>query len=117
MGQRRGLGIAAGRPLYVVNIDAEKNRIVVSDKAQFFSKGLIAGNMNVLAPDLLNGPRPLKVQIRLKHRAVEATVSSPKDNQVKVLFAKPQAAVAPGQAGVLYSDDLVVGGGIIEQAF
>jgi tRNA-specific 2-thiouridylase len=116
MGQRRGLGIASDRPLYVVKIDAENNRIVVSDKKNLFSKGLIATDLNFIPIKRLDRPYKIKVKIRQQHRAADATVFPQKDNKAKVLFDEPQMSVTPGQSAVLYSDDIVFGGGVIEQA-
>ena len=116
VGQRRGLGIASKTPLYVVKIDAENNRIVVSESARLFSKGLIAKNLNLMAVDRLDCSRKLKAKIRLNQRAVDATVFPQENNNLKIIFNQPQIAVTPGQSVVLYSGDTVFGGGIIEQA-
>ena len=116
VGQRRGLGIASHRPLYVVKIDAEKNQVVVSDKARLFAKGLIAANLNLIAVDRIDRPHKLKAKIRFAHREVDVTVFPYENNKIKILFAQPQMAVTPGQSVVLYSGDTVFGGGIIEQA-
>ena len=116
VGQRRGLGIASHRPLYVVKIDAEKNQIIVSDKDHLFAKGLIAADLNLIAVDRLDHLHKLKAKIRLAHNGVDATVSPYENNKVKILFDQPQMAVTPGQSVVLYSGDLVFGGGVIEQA-
>jgi len=115
VGQRKGLGIAAPRPLYVSRIDAEKNRIVVSDRDALLSKGLIAGSINLIAADELEGHCRAKVKIRLQHQGAEAVVSPCDGDRVKVIFDEPQMAITPGQSAVFYLDDTVLGGGVIEE--
>jgi len=117
IGQRRGLGVASKRPIYVAKIDAEKNRIIVSDKERLFSKGLIATSLNLIAIDRFDCPHKLKAKIRLNQSAVDATVFPPDNNNLKIIFDQPQMAVTPGQSVVLYSGDTVLGGGVIAQAF
>ena len=116
IGQRRGLGISSKRPLYVKSIDASKNRIVVTNRENIYSEGLIAKDIN-----LIEGIRPdrqyrVKAKIRLQHREVNATFFLQKDGKAKILFNEPQISVTPGQSVVLYAGDIVFGGGIIEQA-
>ncbi len=116
VGQRRGLGIASDRPLYVMKIDAENNRIVVSERENLFSEGLIATDLNLIAVDRLDGPYKVKAKIRLRHKEADATVFPHGNNKAKILFDDPQMSVTPGQSAVLYSEDTVFGGGIIERA-
>ncbi|MBN1832739.1 MAG: tRNA 2-thiouridine(34) synthase MnmA [Deltaproteobacteria bacterium] len=116
VGQRRGLGIASPRPLYVLRIDASKNRIVVTEKENLFSKGLIANHLNLIAVDRLDRPYDIRAKIRLQHKEVEATLSAFKDHRAEVRFHQAQLAVTPGQSVVFYLKDIVLGGGIIEQA-
>ena len=116
VGQRRGLGVAADRPLYVVEIDAKKNSIVVGDKNKIFSPGLIMGNLNLIATEKIDRPYKIKAKIRLKHKEAEATVFPHENDKAMVVFDEPQVSVAPGQSAVLYSGDTVFGGGVIEQA-
>jgi tRNA-uridine 2-sulfurtransferase len=116
IGQRKGLGIAAPKPLYVSRIDAERNRVVVSDKESLLAAGLIAGGVNFIAVDRLEGPCKVKVKIRLQHQGVDAVVSPLGDDKIQILFDEPQISVTPGQSAVFYVDDVVLGGGIIERA-
>ena len=116
IGQRRGLGIAAQRPLYVTKIDAPNNLIVVSDRKALLSSGLIVKDINLIAIDRLDRPYPLKVKIRLNQTAVDATVSPDLNGKLKILFNKPQSSVCPGQHAVFYAEDVVVGGGVIQEA-
>ncbi len=115
LGQRRGLGIASDRPLYVSKIDAENNSIVVSDREKLFSEGLIATDLNLIAVDRLDRPYKVKAKIRLKHREADATVFPHENDKAKILFDEPQVSVTPGQSAVFYSEDTVFGGGIIER--
>jgi tRNA-specific 2-thiouridylase len=116
VGQRRGLGIASPRPLYVLKIDAARNTIVVTEKGNLFSKGLIANHLNLIAVERLDRPYEIKAKIRLQHKEADAILSPLEDQKAEIRFHKPQLAVTPGQSVVFYLNDIVLGGGIIEQA-
>ena len=116
IGQRKGLGIAATRPLYVSRIVAEKNRIVVSEREALLSKGLTASGVNLISVDKLEGHCRARVKIRLQHQGAEAVVSPYGQDRVKIIFDEPQMSITPGQSAVFYVDDIVLGGGIIEEA-
>ncbi|MBI4773827.1 MAG: tRNA 2-thiouridine(34) synthase MnmA [Deltaproteobacteria bacterium] len=116
VGQRRGLGVPFHQPLYVLKIDAERNRIVVGLKEALFAEGLIATDIRLFAVDELDRPYKVKAKIRLNHKETAATVAPYELGKVLIRFDEPQASVTPGQSVVLYSDDLVFGGGIIERA-
>ncbi|MBD3318013.1 MAG: tRNA 2-thiouridine(34) synthase MnmA, partial [Chitinivibrionales bacterium] len=113
IGQRRGLGVAAGHPLFVVSLDAAKNRVVVGDKKDLLSRGLVAREPNILFDPL---PKKLTASIRYAHSPRPCGVTLPQ-GRLEVVFDEPQEAVTPGQSVVLYHDDCVVGGGTIESAF
>jgi tRNA-specific 2-thiouridylase len=115
VGQRKGLGVSSGSPLYVLRIDAERNRIVVSDRENLLSDGLIAADLNLIAVDQLAKSHKVKAKIRLQHREADATLFPHVNNRAKILFDEPQMSVSPGQSAVFYSDDIVFGGGIIEE--
>ncbi len=116
IGQRRGLGIASHRPLYVHRIDAAHNRIVVSGQENL-SKGLVAVDLNLISLDRIEQPMDdVQVKIRLRHKAADATVFPREGNQTKILFKTPQMSVTPGQSAVIYAGDTVLGGGIISSA-
>lgn len=116
LGQRQGLGIATDHPLYVLKIDAENNRIVAGGKEKLFSKGLIASELNLIALEKLDRSYRIKAKIRLNQKEVDAIVNPHQGGKAEILFAEPQMAVTPGQSVVMYSDDIVLGGGIIEKA-
>lgn len=115
VGQRKGLGIAAGRPLYVVALDSEKNELVVGSDEDVFGHELIAGDLNFIAVDELSAPVTLKAKIRYSAPEAEATVFPLDDGTVRVSFAEPQRAITPGQSIVFYNSDCVYGGGIIKK--
>lgn len=116
VGQRKGLGISSDRPLYVSKIDAQRNRIVVSDRKHLLSEGLIAADLNLIAVDQLEGAHRVKAKIRLQHKEADATLFPHENSKAKIIFDEPQMSVTPGQSAVFYSDDIVFGGGTIEQA-
>jgi tRNA-specific 2-thiouridylase len=116
VGQRRGLGIASPRPLYVLKIDAARHRIVVTEKENLFSKGLIATHLNLIAVDRLDRPYDIRAKIRLQHKEVDATLSPLEEDKAQIMFRKPQLSVTPGQSAVFYLNDIVLGGGIIDQS-
>ncbi len=116
IGQRRGLGIAAGAPQYVVGLDRERNAVIVGNEDDLLCLEVVASNVNWIAIPALEGPRSVTARLRHAGRDVEATVrpgSAP--NEMTVQFARPQRAAAPGQAIALYDGDCVVGGGVVTQ--
>jgi tRNA-specific 2-thiouridylase len=116
IGQRRGLGIAFGAPRYVVQIEPATRTVTVGRRAALEKSGLIAGRFNWQGP-IAERPTTCLAQIRARHCAVPATVESLPDGGARVQFETPQSAVTPGQVVTVYQDDLVLGGGWIEQAF
>ncbi len=114
VGQRRGLGIAAGEPLYVIATDAATQRVVVGPDAALYRDELAAGAVNWISIAPPDAPVRARVKIRNKHEAAPATVFPESDQRVTVRFDRPQRAVTPGQAAVFYNGDLVLGGGWIE---
>jgi len=113
VGQRKGLGIAAAEPLYVIAIEPEKNAVIVGTKAQTYSSELTADNMNWLINPVPEKPFKAKTRIRHRHPAAPSTVNVTKKDNVCVRFTKPQMAVTPGQTAVFYQGDTVIGGGRI----
>lgn len=113
IGQRRGLGIAAKTPLYVVDLDLKKSLVIVGENKDVFSAGLIAGDLNWITLDELSAPIEVTAKIRYGNKEGKAVVSPQEDGTVKVIFAEAQRAVTPGQSVVFYDGDKVVGGGII----
>ncbi len=115
VGQRRGLGIAKGEPLYVIATEPATQRVIVGRNEDLLCAELIANDCNWIAFPALTAPRRAQVKIRNKHAAAWATIY-PMDSpsRARVRFDEPQRAVTPGQAAVFYDEDLVLGGGWIE---
>ncbi|MFI5173848.1 MAG: tRNA 2-thiouridine(34) synthase MnmA [Terriglobia bacterium] len=116
VGQRKGLGVALGRPLYVISIDPEARRVIVGDDAELMHCRVRVRDVNWISMAALKEPRSLSAKIRNKHEAAKGVVSRGSDGSVTMTFDEPQRAITPGQACVFYEDDLVVGGGWIERA-
>jgi tRNA-specific 2-thiouridylase len=115
VGQRRGVRVAMGVPVYVTDIDADANVVIVGTKRSLLRIGLVAGRV-CWHIDEPAAPIRADVQIRYAHTAAPATVERIGDGQAKVIFDTPQPAITPGQATVFYADDTVVGGGWIERS-
>jgi len=113
IGQRRGLGITTPKPVYVVEVDAENNRVVVGDESALDRDEFTATNCNWIPFDKLTEPIEAMTKIRYNHPGVPATVTPTVNGSVKVKMHSPQRAITPGQAAVFYQENLVVGGGWI----
>jgi tRNA-uridine 2-sulfurtransferase len=116
IGQREGLGIALGFPAYVISIDARHNSLIVGKTEDIFSTGLIAKELNFFGGNPFTKSIEVKAKIRYNHQEVKARLVPLNKNRVKVIFARPERAVTPGQAVVFYKNDIVLGGGVIEQS-
>lgn len=112
VGQRRGLGVAASRPLYVTQIRSEQNTLVVGERHEAVQETCTVERVNWLCPPP-TAAFGTTVQIRYRHQPVPAQVSLLAVDRVRVVFAAPQFAVTPGQAAVFYAQDTVIGGGWI----
>jgi tRNA-uridine 2-sulfurtransferase len=113
IGQRKGLGIAAGRPLYVVELDRAANRVIVGDDGELHSEFCEVRDVNWISFTSLEAPVRAMVKIRHRHEPAAATVEPMGDASARVRFETPQRAITPGQAAVFYSGDVVLGGGWI----
>ncbi len=113
IGQRRGLGITTPKPVYVVELDAENNRVVIGDESALDRDEFTAMNCNWIMFDKLAEPIEVTAKIRYNHPGTPATVTPTGNGSVKVKLHSAQRAITPGQAAVFYQDDLVVGGGWI----
>ena len=114
VGQRKGLGIALGRPMFVKEKNVRDNTVTLCDNHELFSKTLTAKSVNLIACDDLYSKARLTAKIRYKHGEALATVTQISDDRILVEFDEPQRAIAKGQSVVLYDGDTLVGGGIIE---
>jgi tRNA-specific 2-thiouridylase len=119
IGQRHGLGLSstqvlsAGKPLYIVRIEPERNRIVLGSEKELYSQKLSAQKLNWVSGKAPHEPITIKAKIRYKSKEAEA-ILFPRDESVDVRFTQPQKAVTPGQAIVFYNAGEVLGGGIID---
>ena len=114
VGQRKGLGIAAAEPLYVIATDPKTRTVTVGSNDDLLCSRLVAREINWVSWPGLTGPAEAKVRIRNRHIPAAATIRPVGGNRLEVRFHEPQRAVTPGQAAVFYSGDLVVAGGWIE---
>ncbi|MEN6391127.1 MAG: tRNA 2-thiouridine(34) synthase MnmA [Syntrophomonas sp.] len=112
IGQRKGLGIAGGRPLYVTSLQLSSNRVIMGDNHELFSTNLLAEDCNFIIVDSLKEPMPVQAKIRYRAALAEAVIA-PQGNLVRVEFEEAQRAITPGQSVVFYNGDYVVGGGRI----
>jgi tRNA-specific 2-thiouridylase len=114
VGQRKGLGLSSPIPLYVVAIDASKQAVTVGPKQSLERIELTASRVNWIAGTPPPSGARVTARIRHRHQEADATITPLPDNGVRVTFDAPQHAVAPGQAVVMYQQDVVVGGGWID---
>jgi tRNA-specific 2-thiouridylase len=113
IGQRRGIGIADERPLYVISVDAPTNRVTVGSQDELLSSEFTAAGVNWIAIEEPSEPVSADVRVRYRHTAAPATITALLNQRARVVFDEPQRAITPGQATVFYRDDEVVGGGWI----
>ena len=114
VGQRKGLGIATGEPLYVISLDTNTRRVTVGDDRALQARSCVTQGNNWIAFERPSAGMRVEAKIRHKHVPAPATVF-PEGESVRVQFDEPQRAITPGQAAVFYQGDLVLGGGWIEQ--
>jgi tRNA-specific 2-thiouridylase len=116
IGQRKGLGIAVGYPLYVTRIDAENNRLTVGTRTDLLATGLEADHVNWVSIDTGHTGQTVQVKIRYNNIPVEATIDRVEQDRLELSFLEPKISVTRGQSVVLYQDEKVLGGGIIISA-
>jgi len=117
VGQRKGLGVSFGKPMYVVDIRPEDNTVVLGGADEVFSGGLIASDPNFISMDKLNDEMRVTAKIRYSAKEAPAVIRPLDGNRVEVTFDEPQRAITPGQAVVFYDGDIVVGGAVIDRSF
>ncbi len=113
IGQRKGIGIAAQHPLYVLEIRSNENSIVVGTNEDLYKNKLIASHIHIISESQITEPVSVKAKIRYKHKEAKARIFPEESNLFRVEFEKLQRAITPGQAVVFYDGDLVIGGGTI----
>ena len=116
LGQRKGLGIALGAPVYVCEKNMQDNTVTVGPNEALFANALQAADMNWYPFPALASPMRVTAKIRHSQNAYDATVYPEENGSIRLVFDAPQRAITPGQAVVLYQEDLVIGGGTITKA-
>jgi tRNA-specific 2-thiouridylase len=113
VGQRKGLGVATGSPLYVIQISGANKQVVVGSDEHLYSRTLRARRVNLISVAELVEPMRVAVKIRHRHEPAPAVIEKTGKDEILVTFDQPQRAITPGQAAVFYDGDVVVGGGWI----
>lgn len=116
IGQRRGVGVALNRPIYVTRIDARENTVYVGGKEELFAPGLIATDINLIRHRTIEEEITIEAKIRYNDPGHRARLVPAEGTRMQIWFDEPQCAVTPGQSVVFYQDDEVLGGGIIDCA-
>lgn len=113
IGQRKGLGLSMGKPVFVLEIRPETNEVVIGDNEDVFTSKLKANRLNFMSIEKLEGEMKVYGKIRYSHKAAPCTIRMMGEDELECIFDSPQRAVTPGQAVVFYDEDVVVGGGTI----
>jgi tRNA-specific 2-thiouridylase len=113
VGQRKGLGVATGSPLYVIQIKGDAHQVVVGNQEELYSRTLRVHRTNLISIDDLCQPMRVTVKIRHRHEAATAVIEKSGADEILATFDNPQRAITPGQAAVFYDGEVVVGGGWI----
>ena len=113
IGQRKGLGIAFGKPMYVRQIDVENNAVILAEEEELYEDILTAGEFHWISGKIPPAEVPCSAKIRYRQPEQPAAAYPQPDGTVRIVFAHPQRAITPGQAVVLYDGDTVLGGGRI----
>jgi len=113
VGQRKGLGVATGSPLYVIQIKGDTHQVVVGNQDQLYSRTLRVHRVNLISINDLRQPMRVSIKIRHRHEGALAVIEKSGTDEILATFDQPQRAITPGQAAVFYDKDIVVGGGWI----
>lgn len=114
IGQRKGLGVAAANPLYVIALDPIKNEVIVGDRSEAHDNECTINQLNWVSMAPTDVPFHAEVQVRYRTVPASATVIPLSGDQARIVFDEPQFSITPGQAAVFYRNDLLLGGGLIE---
>lgn len=112
IGQRKGLGVTFGKPMYVIDIDPNNNRVILGENDEVYKKDLWANQLNFIPFDSVEGPYSCEAKIRYSAKPAPCTITV-MDDEVQVVFDSPQRAITPGQAVVFYKGNQLIGGGTI----
>ena len=113
IGQRKGLGVSANAPLYVLGKDPDRNAVILGEDDRLYTRELTAERVNWLSVPEPDRPLTVTAKTRYSQREAAATVEPLPGGRIRMVFAEPQRAITPGQAVVFYDGDFVVGGGNI----
>jgi len=114
IGQRKGLGIATGKPMYILEIDTLNNRLIVGDESDLYGKELLVDRVNLTSTDHIEDECTALVKIRYNDPGAPANLYPENSgNTIRIVFHQPKKAITPGQSAVFYDGDVVLGGGII----
>ena len=113
VGQRKGLGIAMGQPVFVVELRPETNEVVIGNSEEVFSDRLYANHLNFMSIENLEGEMEAEAKIRYSHKGAKCIIKRTGEDEILCCFEEPQRAITPGQAVVFYQGDYVIGGGTI----
>lgn len=113
VGQRKGLNLSMGYPVFVLEIRPDTNEVVIGSNEEVFSDRLYANNLNFMAIEDLDGMMEVEAKIRYSHKGAKCTIRKVADDEIECIFDEPQRAITPGQAVVFYQADYIVGGGTI----
>lgn len=115
IGQRRGLGVSSSRPLYVVELNKERNEVVAGSKNELYKNAFFVNECNWISIGSLSAEMDVFAKLRSTHAGAHAMIKPIEDSKVHVTFSSSQESITPGQSAVFYSGDIVVGGGIINE--
>lgn len=115
IGQRKGLNIALGKPVYVTKIDAKGNKVYIDDEPGLYKKGFIAKEINLMKYESIRIPMKANVKIRYKDQGSAASLEQIDNVTIQVIFDEPKKSITPGQSAVFYDNEDVIGGGIIRE--
>ncbi len=115
IGQRKGLGLSMGSPVFVVDIRPETNEVVIGSNLDTFHDSLYAGKVNLMSVDALEGEREVVAKIRYSHKGAPCRIKMVNEDTVLCKFEEPVRAITPGQAVVFYDGDIVLGGAVIDR--
>ena len=115
IGQRKGLGLSMGSPVFVVDIRPETNEVVIGSNLDTFHDSLYAGKVNLMSVDALEGEREVTAKIRYSHKGAPCRIKMVDEDTVLCKFEEPVRAITPGQAVVFYDGDIVLGGAVIDR--
>ena len=115
IGQRKGLNLSMGRPVFVLAIRPETNEVVIGDNKDTFHSELAASKINLMSVSSIDAPLKVNAKIRYSHKGAPCTVEMTGEDEIRCIFDEPVRAITPGQAIVFYNGDIVVGGATIDR--